>query len=187
MINGEGWLKNDVQCELEVIPCKNFYHGKSYTLPVNPSPNLSNDHAISIYPSSCFFEGTVVSEGRGTDSPFEVFGHPLMKGEYSFTPVSMPGKSTYPKLQGQLCFGEDLRDFEPEEGWNKVFINWLIETYEQFPNKDDFFIPFFEKLAGTDSLREQIVAGWSEDAIRKSWEADLDIYRSAREKYLLYP
>jgi len=186
MINGEGWLANNVKCDLTVIPCANYKHSLPYVLPVSPSPNLPNKHSILLYPSTCFFEGTVISEGRGTMMPFEIFGHPELPGEFSYTPVSIPGMSTYPKLKGEECFGKDLRTFEPEEGWKQLYLHWLIETYNSFPDQDNFFIPFFEKLSGTNTLREQIIGGLSADEIRESWKSDLEEYNSMRMQYLLY-
>ncbi len=186
MINGEAWLKDDITCDLIVIPCVNYFHDKPYSLPVKPSPNLPNDHAILLYPSTCFFEGTVVSEGRGTLMPFEIYGHPDLKGDFSFTPIGIEGMSLYPKLKGQLCFGEDLRSFEPEDGWNQIFLNWLLDSYKQYPDKKNFFIPHFDMLAGTNTLREQIENGLTEEEIRRSWEPGLDVYRSMRFQYLLY-
>lgn len=186
MINGEGWLKDGRKCELTVIPCSNYYRGKPFTLAVNPSPNLTSYHALQMYPSTCFFEGTVISEGRGTPSPFELYGHPRMEGTFSFTPVSIPGKSTHPKFQDQLCFGEDLRNFVPPDGWTRIRLQWLLDAYEKFPEKEEFFLPYFEKLAGTGDLRKQIIAGWNETRIRDSWSKKLEDYRSMREKYLIY-
>jgi uncharacterized protein YbbC (DUF1343 family) len=187
LINGEGWLGDGVSCDLTVIPCKNYHHGSLYQLPVNPSPNLTSHHAIMLYPSTCFFEGTVINEGRGTMTPFEVYGHPLLKGDYSYTPRSIPGMSMHPKLKGQLCYGRDLREYVPDEGWTRLYLHWLIEAYQDFPEKDDFFTPFFEKLAGTETLREQITAGWDEMQIRESWSDDLKKFKSTRNKYLIYP
>ncbi|HDR68353.1 MAG TPA: DUF1343 domain-containing protein [Bacteroidaceae bacterium] len=187
MINGEGWLTGGIKCDLRIVPCENYQRGKHYSLPVNPSPNLPNDHSVKLYPSTCFFEGTVISEGRGTCMPFEVYGHPLLPGEFSFTPVSIPGMSQHPKLKDQLCYGKNLRDFIPESGWNRIFLSWLMEAYHQFPEKDKFFLPYFEKLAGTVNLREQIEAGWDEQAIRESWKPGLDEFKKIRRKYLLYP
>jgi len=187
MINGEGWLKNGVKCQVEIIPCRNYYHGKDYSLPVNPSPNLTSDHAIKLYPSVCFFEGTVISEGRGTETPFEVFGHPALTGDYSFTPKSIPGMSMNPKFKGQVCYGQDLRNYVPKEGWIRLYLNWLIDAYHDFPEKENFFTPFFEKLAGTDTLRKKILAGWDEEMIRESWKPELQEFAKIREKYLLYP
>ena len=186
MINGEGWLETEEQCELIVIPCANYKHSLDYSLPVKPSPNLPNDHAIKMYPSTCFFEGTVISEGRGTYNPFEVYGHPDLAGSYSFIPKSIEGMEMNPKFKGTLCYGEDLREFNPEGGWQKLELRWLIDAYSKFPDKDNFFKPFFEKLAGTESLRNQIIQGWTEEEIRKSWEPGLTEYRNTREKYLLY-
>ena len=186
MINGEGWLRGGVQCDLTVIPCENYYHGKPWSLPVKPSPNLPNDHAISIYPSTCFFEGTVISEGRGTLMPFEVYGHPDLPGSFSFVPEGIRGMSMYPKLKGETCYGEDLRGFVPENGWNRIELRWLLDAYEKYPDKKNFFLPFFESLAGTDALRKQIIAGWKEEEIRRSWQPGLDRFRESRKKYLLY-
>lgn len=186
MINEEGWLKNKVKCKLQVISCKNYYHGKSYSLPVNPSPNLANDHAIKLYPSTCLFEGTVISEGRGTKMPFEIYGHPDLKGDFSFTPKSIPGVATYPKFENEKCYGQDLRNFQPENSWNQIYLHWLIKAYYDFPQKEDFFIPFFENLAGTEKLRKQIIEGKSEAEIRKSWEKELNDYKKMRKKYLIY-
>ena len=186
MINGEGWLKGGIRCDLTVIPCKGYTHGTPYSLPVKPSPNLPNDHAIMLYPSTCFFEGTVISEGRGTHMPFEVYGHPRLEGSFSFTPVSMPGASTHPKHQDVKCTGEDLRDFIPEEGWNRIRLEFLLDAYRKYPVKEEFFIPYFENLAGTAKLREQIEAGWDEDQIRASWKEHLDLFMKKRDKYLLY-
>ena len=118
--------------------------------------------------------------------PFEVFGHPDLPGEFSYTPISIPGMSTYPKLQGEECFGRDLRTFEPEEGWSQLYMHWLIEAYNSFPDKENFFTPFFEKLSGTNALREQIISGMSADEIRESWREDLEAYNKIRSKYLLY-
>ncbi len=186
MINGEGWLEGGQTCELTVVPCEGYFPGAPITLPVNPSPNLGNDHAIRMYPSTCFFEGTVISEGRGTDMPFEIYGHPELQGEFSFTPVEIPGVARNPKFEGQVCFGADLRDFKPEEGWQRIYLHWLLEAYEAFPRKEDFFTPYFDKLAGTDALRIQILAGWDEQQIRESWQEPLEDYRAKRSKYLIY-
>ncbi len=186
MINGEGWLSEGRECELTVISCRNYSRGKTFSLSVNPSPNLTSYHAMLMYPSTCFFEGTVISEGRGTENPFEVYGHPDLEGPYSFTPVSIPGKSTNPKFMDQHCFGEDLRDFVPSDGWIRIRLEWLIDAYEKFPEKENFFIPYFEKLAGTGNLRDQIIAGWNETRIRDSWSEKLEEYELIRKQYLLY-
>lgn len=186
MINGEGWLREGVQCDLTVIPCANYYYGREYALPVKPSPNLPNDHAIRIYPSTCFFEGTVISEGRGTLMPFEVYGHPDLPGSFSFVPEGIEGMSMYPKLKGETCYGEDLRGFVPDDGWRRIELGWLLDAYQKFPDKKNFFLPFFESLAGTDRLRQQIIAGWTEEQIRASWQAGLEKYMGIRKRYLLY-
>jgi uncharacterized protein YbbC (DUF1343 family) len=186
MINGENWLNNNVKCSLIVIPCKNYFHGKPYSLPVKPSPNLPNNHTVKIYPSTCLFEGTVISEGRGTKMPFEVYGHPDLEGDFSFTPISIPEMSKYPKLKNKECFGEDLRTFNPNKGWNQIYLKWLIKAYNNFPDKENFFIPFFEKLSGTDLLRQQIQSGMSEVEIRESWKPGLEEFNKKRKKYILY-
>jgi len=186
MINGEGWLLNSVKCQLTVIPCEGYRHGTVISLPVSPSPNLGNDHAVRMYPSTCFFEGTVLSEGRGTPAPFEAYGHPDMPGSFSFTPEEIPGVARTPKFEGQLCHGEDLRDKVPEEGWIRIQLQWLLDAYHSFPRKDEFFTSYFDKLAGTDALRIQIEAGWSEKQIRASWEEDLQSYMAKRSNYLIY-
>jgi uncharacterized protein YbbC (DUF1343 family) len=186
MINGEGWLPGGVKCHLRVVRCGHYYHKKPYSLPVPPSPNLTNDHAIGLYPSTCFFEGTVISEGRGTSMPFEIYGHPRLEGDFTFTPVPIPGVSENPKFKDQLCRGEDLRDFQPDEGWSRIFLEFLLEAYRDYPVKEEFFTPYFEKLAGTADLRRQIEAGWDEDRIRAGWKAGLDEYLEMRKKYLIY-
>ena len=189
MINGEGWLGAGLTCNLTVIPCENYSHHSRYDLPVPPSPNLPTMNSIFLYPSVCFFEGTVISEGRGTNSPFEVFGHPeLQEADYSFTPQSMPGTDSHPKLKGKLCHGKDLRYLrdivDRQSGLN---LSWLIYAYKNFPDKANFFIPFFEKLAGTARLRQQIIEGLSEEKIRSSWADDLASFKKIRHKYLIYP
>ncbi len=186
MINGEGWLSGGISCDLTVIPCTHYYHGKPCSFPVSPSPNLTNDHAILMYPSTCFFEGTVISEGRGTPMPFEVFGHPELEGDFSFTPVSIPGVSEHPKFRDQLCHGADLRNFVPPGGWTKLHLQWLLDAYDAYPRKEEFFIPYFEKLSGTSALRKQIEAGWDESRIRKSWQKELERYLEKSRHYLIY-
>jgi uncharacterized protein YbbC (DUF1343 family) len=186
MINGEGWLDKGIRCDLTVIPCENYSHGQAYSMPVSPSPNLANDHAVLMYPSTCFFEGTVLSEGRGTDMPFEVYGHPDMEGPFSFTPLAIPGVARNPKHEGKRCFGADLRGFIPREGWTRIQLSFLLDAHKAFPHKEEFFTPFIELLAGTDQLREQIEAGWDEDQIRASWQEGLDEYNLKRSKYLIY-
>lgn len=186
MINGEHWLAQGIQCDMTVVPCENYKRDLAYSMPVSPSPNLSNDHAVLMYPSTCFFEGTVMSEGRGTPMPFEVYGHPDLPGEFSFTPESIPGVSGNPKYEGQLCYGADLRDFVPEEGWTSIQLQFLLDAYKAFPRKEEFFTAYFKKLAGSEELRRQIEAGWEEDRIRASWQEELEAYKLKRSKYLIY-
>ena len=186
MINGESWLTGELKCELTVIPCEDYFHGLSVSLPVSPSPNLSNDHSIRMYPSTCFFEGTVMSEGRGTGMPFEIYGHPELSSTFSFTPEEIPGVARNPKFEGQICYGADLRDQVPEEGWTQIQLQWVLEAYRAFPRKEEFFTSYFDKLAGTDALRTQIEAGWDEKQIRASWQEDLQKYQAKRSNYLIY-
>ena len=189
MINGEGWLGDGLKCRLTVIPCLHYDHNTLYELPVKPSPNLPNMNSIYLYPSTCFFEGTVISEGRGTDFPFEAFGHPdLGKGSFSYIPESKPGASMHPKLKGETCFGMDLRtlrNIPPHE--KKFSLAWLLFAYRNFPDKENFFIPYFELLAGTGDLRKQIMEGAEEEQIRETWAAGLAAFKRIRQKYLLYP
>ena len=175
-----------------VIPCKNYSHKKKYKLPVNPSPNLREMQSIYWYPSICFFEGTVMSEGRGTDKPFQIFGHPtLPKNLFSFTPKPNAGAKSS-KCFNQLCYGWNLAGTETEvlsKVNNKLQIKYLLQAYEMFPQKDSFFLSnnFFHKLAGNDQLMQQIKAGKTETEIRKSWEPALENYKIIRNKYLMYP
>lgn len=189
MINGEGWLKDENRCELTVIPMKNWTHQDDYLLPVYPSPNLPNSQAIRLYPSLCFFEGTAISVGRGTDMPFQVLGNPDLKGfPFSFTPITIKGVAVNPLHENKLCFGVDLRNAKTGK---QIDLSYLIEMYHAYPDKENFFTnPFdknyIDKLAGTTQLKEQIRNGLSEEEIRHSWQEDLDKYKSLRKKYLLY-
>lgn len=191
MVNGEGWLKDSIQCELTVIEMENYDRNQGYELPIPPSPNLPNQKAIYLYPSLCFFEGTEVSEGRGTDKPFQQFGYPKMpNGNTTFKPKSIKGVAQYPKLEGKKCKGVDLSALSEDSlhSMARINLNWLIETYRNYPNKDKFFkANFFDKLAGSSELREQIIAGKTADEIRKSWETDLLKFKMIRKKYLVYP
>ena len=185
MINGENWLKNGINCDLEVIRMSNYNHQKKYSLPVKPSPNLPNDQSINLYPSLCFFEGTNVNAGRGTHKQFQVFGSPFLDAKelsYTYTPTSMDGAKN-PKHLGKECFGEDLSHSEHLE---KINLKWLIKAYNHTKNKADFFNSFFTKLAGTQQLQQQIENGVSEKEIRASWQAGLQEFKNKREKYLLY-
>ncbi|MEN7548559.1 DUF1343 domain-containing protein [Rapidithrix thailandica] len=185
MINGEAWLKGGKQCDLEVVPMENYTHTTRYSLPVKPSPNLPNDRAIELYPSICFFEGTVVSEGRGTEAPFQMIGAPWYPDcSYTFTPVSREG-AKHPKFKNEKCCGKDLR--EKEERENNLFFSELIDFYQNSPDKKNFFrSSFFNKLAGNDRLIQQIKEEKSEAEIRQSWEPELGAYKAMRKQYLLY-
>jgi uncharacterized protein YbbC (DUF1343 family) len=190
MVNGEGWLSNGLSCELRVIPMGNYTHATQYTLPVAPSPNLPNQKAILLYPSLCFFEGTIISVGRGTDYPFQVIGHPdYSLGSFVFMPEDRPGIAMDPKYEGQLCYGMNLSGFADYflENPKRLYLGGLIDMYTYFRKTQEFFIPYFDKLAGTDQLRLQIEAGKSEKEIRASWRADLAKFKEIRSKYLLYP
>lgn len=184
MINGEGWLKGGVQAPIQVIAVKNWDHNMSYSLPVKPSPNLPNDVAIRLYPSLCYFEGTDVSLGRGTYFPFQVYGYPDPKfGDFTFTPVSIVGMSKNPPQQDKKCYGEDLRN-EPLE--HQFTLKYLLRAYELSGKGEKFFNNFFDKLAGTDQLRKDILAGKTEAEIRAGWQKDLQGYKAMREKYRMY-
>lgn len=182
MINGENWLANGIQCDLNVIPLENYTHKSPYSLPIKPSPNLPNDTSINLYPSLCFFEGTNVSAGRGTDKQFQIYGSPFLeKTGFSFTPQANEG-AKYPKYKGEICFGEDLSSYEHLYSLN---LSWLIKAYKRSPKKD-FFNAFFTKLAGTQKLQQQIEQELSEEEIKASWKEGLDNFKKVREKYLLY-
>lgn len=199
MLQGERWLnegsnqqlKSGSWDKLTVIPCSNYDHNSRYELPVKPSPNLPDMQSIYLYPSTCFFEGTVLSEGRGTDKPFQVFGHPsLPKNLYSFIPRSMPG-ATSPKLKDKTCYGWDLSGTTEDvldKVDDKLQVSWLLEAYRLFPAKDSFFLKnnFFNKLAGNDKLMKQVKDGKSAEEIRASWQNDIEKFRQIRKKYLLY-
>jgi uncharacterized protein YbbC (DUF1343 family) len=185
MINGEGWLANKVQCEIEIIKVKNWNHADKYILPVGPSPNLPNDQAIKLYPSICLFEGTVISLGRGTPFPFQVLGNPELKNmSFTFTPITIKGVAVKPPHENKVCYGIDLRVEKPER---KIDLKYLFMMYKAYPDKEKFFIPYFDILAGTSKLKEQIKQGLTEEQIRSSWKNDLDAYKEMRKKYLLYP
>jgi uncharacterized protein YbbC (DUF1343 family) len=182
MINGEKWLKNGIQCDLKVITLDNYNHNTTYHLPVNPSPNLPNDKSINLYPSLCFFEGTTVSAGRGTEMQFQIYGSPfLSKSDFTFTPQPNKG-AKYPKHENKLCFGENLQE---AENLNKIDLSYLIKAYNLNSSKE-FFNNFFTKLAGTKKLQQQIENHLSEKEIRKTWEKDLNEFKITRNFYLLY-
>jgi uncharacterized protein YbbC (DUF1343 family) len=189
MLNGEKWLSHGLQCNLTVIPCLQYNHHTFYELPIKPSPNLPNMAAIYLYPSICLFEGTPLSLGRGTDKPFQVYGSPLFpKDLYTFTPRSMPGAKE-PPLKDQLCYGYDLSGDAKsvlQQTGNQLQLKWVIQAYQLYPQKDKFFTPFFNKLAGNSTLMQQIKDGKSEQEIRQSWEPALSRFKTLRKKYLLY-
>ncbi|WP_333662524.1 DUF1343 domain-containing protein [Chishuiella changwenlii] len=187
MINGEGWLEKGIKANLEVIPLLNYSHQSKYDLPVKPSPNLPNAHAINLYPSTCLFEGTNVNEGRGTDLQFQVYGSPYLKSmPYQYTPISKAG-ATSPKFKDEVCFGEDLSKVAYQNGIN---LEWLIKAYKN-NTKQPFWTKngsklWIDQLAGTDELRKQIEQGWTEKQIKETWKNDLDNFKYIRAKYLIY-
>jgi uncharacterized protein YbbC (DUF1343 family) len=183
MINGEHWLKDGISCKLTVIPCSYYNRKMQYSLPVKPSPNLPNDKSINLYPSLCFFEGTNVSAGRGTEKQFQIYGSPyLPQSNFSFVPKPNIGAQD-PVYNGVTCFGEDLSN---EHRLHQLELKWLIKTYAITTNKAKFFNPFFTKLAGTRKLQQQIEDGKSETDIRESWETGLKKFKKMRTKYLIY-
>lgn len=188
MVNGEGWLAGGIQCEVTVIKCDNYTHETMYELPVMPSPNLPNMNSVYLYPSLCFTEGTVLSCGRGTEFPFQVMGAPKMPDTgFSFTPQPSFGSSD-PKHNGEVCYGTDLRNAKHDGLVPRPEINlhWIIDAYNAYPEKDKFFNGYFDTLAGSSTLREQIIQGMSAEQIRESWNAGLQEFRKIRGKYLLY-
>lgn len=187
MANGEGWLKEGRRVNLTVIRCKGYTHQSRYTLPVAPSPNLPNMLSIYLYPSTCYFEATPVSLGRGTDKPFQVYGHPNMKGyTFSFTPRSRPGAKNPPQLN-RLCHGVDLSSLDPEQVIARgINLEYVIDAYRNLNMDDYFFRPFFEKLIGNGNIRKMIEAGKSAEEIKASWADDVAKFKQQRRKYLLY-
>ena len=187
MINGEGWLPGKRVCDLTVIPCESYTHQTRYELPIAPSPNLPNNHAIYLYPSTCLFEGTVMSLGRGTPYPFQVYGHPNYRDSgFSFIPRSVPGARN-PPLLNKKCYGVDLRDLPDEQIINGGFdLTYLIDAYRNLDMGNKFFSPFFEKLVGVDYIRQDIIAGKSAEEIKKRWRCDVIIFKQQRKPYLLY-
>jgi uncharacterized protein YbbC (DUF1343 family) len=183
---------------ITVIRCKNYTHNSRYILPVNPSPNLPEMGSVYWYPSTCFFEGTVITEGRGTDHPFQIFGHPKLPDTlYNFTPHSKPG-AIDPKLKDQLCYGWNVCGMNNTGTNTQIKLKWLLQAYQLFPDKENFFLRpkksnptpqdySFNRLAGSDELMQQIIDGKTEEEIRKSWEPKLDAFKKIRKKYLLYP
>jgi uncharacterized protein YbbC (DUF1343 family) len=183
MINGEKWLKNVIQCKLTVIPCLNYNRKMDYSLPIKPSPNLSNDQAVNLYASLCLFEGTNVSVGRGTEKQFQIYGSPyLPKSDFSFIPKPNLGAQN-PVYNGVLCYGEDLSTYPRV---NQLELKWLIKSYNTTYDKSKFFNFFFTKLAGTKKLQQQIESGLTEKEIRESWKKDILEFKGMRSKYLIY-
>lgn len=198
MANGEGWLPNKAKCKLRVVKVANYNHDKPYTLPVLPSPNLNTQQSILLYPSICLFEGTIISQGRGTYMPFTVLGAPALKGKYafSFKPVSLQGMSETPLHQDMECYGLDLRKYDTDKLRKSKQLNlgWMIELYKAYPDKERFFdrsqsrqMNDINRLAGTEKFKQQIIAGTPEADIRKSWEPGLSNYKKMRKQYLIYP
>jgi uncharacterized protein YbbC (DUF1343 family) len=198
MINGEGWLPNKIQAKLKIIKVANYAHDMDYTLPVKPSPNLNTQQSILLYPTTCLFEGTVLNHGRGTMFPFTIFGSPLYKGiyDFSFTPTSIKGMAETPLHMNKECYGLDLRNVNIAElkKKNRIQIQWMIDLYNKFPVKEQFFdrsqsnqIGDINKLIGNDIFRKQVAEGKSVEEIYASWEPGLSDYKTMRKKYLLYP
>lgn len=187
MINGEGWLKNKIKVDLEVIPLTNYSHKSRYTLPIKPSPNLPNDRSINLYPSTCLFEGTNVNEGRGTNIQFQVYGSPFLKNmPFEYTPTSMPG-ATSPKFKDEVCYGEDLSQ---EPYMKEISLKWLINAYKNNTKQPFWTLNgkklWIDQLSGTPELKKQIEAGWSEERIKATWQKDLEEFKIVRAKYLIY-
>lgn len=187
MANGEGWLKDGAKVPLTVIPCLGYTHQTRYRLPIAPSPNLRDMTAIYLYPSTCYFEATPVSLGRGTDKPFKIYGHPAMKGRsYSFTPRSMPGAKTPPQ-QDKLCHGVDLSSISDDEAIAQgINLEYLIDAYRDLGMGDKFFRNFFELLIGRGDIRAMIEQGKSAAEIKATWAADVENFKKQRRPYLLY-
>ena len=187
MANGEGWLENGKKVKLTIIKCKNYTHQSRYVLPVAPSPNLPNMHSIYLYPSTCYFEATPVSLGRGTDKPFQVYGHPNMKGyDFSFTPRSIPGAKNPPQLDRE-CYGRDLTQIPDDEIIAKgINLEYVIDAYRNLNLDDHFFRSFFELLSGNGKVRKMIKEGKSADEIKATWSEDVARFKEQRRPYLLY-
>jgi uncharacterized protein YbbC (DUF1343 family) len=184
MAVGEGWAKS---AKLSVVKCRNYDHTTHYVLPIAPSPNLTTQHSIYLYPSTCLFEGTVVSMGRGTESPFEIYGHPDMRGyDFSFTPQPNAGSKT-PPHNGKVCYGVDLRDVADEQIWAEgVNLDYVVDAYRNLNMGEAFFSSMFEKLIGVAWVREMIMAGEDADVIESRWREDVEAFKLLRRNYLLY-
>ncbi|MFP4060286.1 MAG: exo-beta-N-acetylmuramidase NamZ domain-containing protein [Bacteroidota bacterium] len=189
MINGEGWLKDNVTCNLKVIKCDHYTRDSYYQLPVKPSPNLPDMLSVYLYPSLGFFEGTIMNVGRGTVFPFKVIGHPdYPYCEFSYMPKSRPGETLYPKHEGKVCCGIDLRmlNIDYIKRKKQIKLDWLIKVYREMW-RDEFFNSYFKLLAGTNQIQSMIIEGKSVEEIRESWQDDLNKYLAVRAKYLIYP
>lgn len=184
MAIGEGWTK---QAKLTVVKCQGYDHTTHYELPIAPSPNLATQHAIYLYPTTCLFEGTVLSMGRGTESPFEIYGHPNLTGyDFAFTPAPNAGSAKPPHM-GKVCYGKDLRDIPNEEIWgNGIDLSYIIEAYHNLGLGNDFFTPMFEKLIGVAWVREMIIEGCTAQEIEARWASEVAEFKVQRRKYLLY-
>ncbi len=198
MLNGEGWLPNKVKCKIKIIPVANYRHDMPYTLPVRPSPNLNTQQSVMLYPSLCVFEGTVISQGRGTYFPFTVLGNPLLKDKYefSFIPTGIPGMAETPLHMNEPCFGLDLRtyDIETLRKSGRINLQWIKDFYKAYPHKEKFFdfkqskeMGNVDFRTGDSRFKEQVIADVSDEEIRKSWEPGLSNYKKMRVKYLIYP
>ena len=190
MINGEGWLKDGLRCELTVIPVEGWKHGQPYSLPIKPSPNLPNDQSIALYASLCPFEGTSVSVGRGTHTPFQIIGSPdIQTYPYTFTPQALEGFDKNPLHKGKACSGLDLRLTQTPNGFSLKYVIEFYQAYQKAGKADRFFTraSWFDLLLGTSSVREAIIAGKDESTIRSIWQSSLDNYKIIRQRYLLYP
>lgn len=187
MVNGEQWLPASRICDITVIKCKNYTHQTMYELPIPPSPNLPNMKAVYLYPSTCYFEATPVSLGRGTQLPFQIYGHPNMLGyDYTFTPQSIPGAKNPPQLN-RICHGVNLSELSNEEIWKKgVDLSYLIDAYRNLNMDDYFFRPFFELLTGRDYVRKMIKQGKNADEIKAMWKEDVEKFKIQRKPYLIY-
>jgi uncharacterized protein YbbC (DUF1343 family) len=198
MLNAEDWLTNKIKCNITIIPLANYNHDMPYELPVKPSPNLNTQQSVMLYPSLCWFEGTVISQGRGTYFPFTVLGNPELEGQYKFyfVPDSIKGMAETPLHRGQRCYGLDLRHYDVEilRKSKKLNIQWMVELYKAYPRKEKFFdfkqskeMGNIDFRTGDSRFKEQIAAGVSEEDIRKSWEPGLSKFKEMRKKYLFYP
>ncbi len=188
MINGERWLEDGRQCKVTVVPVQNWDHSMMYELPVIPSPSLPNHLSVRLYSSLCLFEGTEISVGRGTDWPFQVVGYDNpVYGSFTYQPGEKSGMVKHVEGKGQTMHGHDLRNLNADD--QKFTLKYVLDFYNKMPDKSKFFTraDFFDKLAGTDVLRKQILAGKSEQEIKESWKPELDAYKQMRKKYLLYP